>query len=176
MGTDRSRQEPTGAEKHRQTETDDDHTAEERPMNIDKFMTTFDQTILSIPDDPDLVSLYEKAMTAAGFDFADSEQFMEEYVLPEMEQLHQEFLENDQAALSIYRKAGMTDLQAKWRNFRAARLSVLQKRKIKKITEMQIRLGDAQLSLGLMREVILRHRPELKEKYRDLRLLTLEGV
>ena len=145
-------------------------------MDIDKFMTTFNQTISSTPDDPDLVSLYEKAMTAAGFDFADSEQFMEEYVLPEMGRLHQEFLENDQTAISIYRTAGLTDLQAKWRNFRAARLNPLQRRKIKKITEMQIRLGDAQLSLGLMREAILRHRPELKEKYRELRLLTLEGV
>lgn len=145
-------------------------------MDIDKFMTTFDQTILSIPDDPDLVSLYEKAMTAAGFDFADSEQFMEEYVLPEMGRLHQEFLENDQTAISIYRTACLTDLQAKWRNFRAARLNPLQRRKIKKITEMQIRLGDAQLSLGLMREVIIRHRPELEKKYGELRLLMLEGV
>ena len=70
----------------------------------------------------------------------------------------------------------MTELQEKWRNFRTVRLNVFQKRKIRKITEMQIRLGDAQLSLGLMREVILRHRPELKEKYGEFKLLMLDGV
>ena len=145
-------------------------------MDIQNFIATFNRTFPTTSDDPDLIALYERAMIAAGFDFTCSEQFMEEYFIPELERLHQEFLENDKTALSIYRKAGMTELQDKWRNFRTARLNVFQKRKIRKITEMQIRLGDAQLSLGLMREVILRHRPELMEKYGEFKLLMLDGV
>ena len=143
-------------------------------MNTEKFIDTFNKIFPSVADGQDLVSIYEKAMIDAGFDFADSEEFIEGYILPEMEKLHQEFLENDQATLDIFRKAGLTESQLEWRNFRAARLSIFQKWKIKKITKMQIRLGDAQLSLGLMREVILRHRPELAEKYGKLEILMLD--
>lgn len=146
-------------------------------MDIEKFIEDFSKNLPSEPDNnPDLFSIYEEAMLGAGFDFSASERFIEEYILPEMKMLRTEFLKNDKEALSIYRSAGLTDIQVKWRNFRDARLNPLQRRKLKKITEMQILLGDAQLSLVLMREVIIRHRPELAEKYGELQILTLDGV
>ena len=54
-------------------------------------MITFNRTFPTTSADPDLISLYERAMIAAGFNFSDSEQFMEEYFIPELERLHQEF-------------------------------------------------------------------------------------
>ena len=145
-------------------------------MDIERFIKDFNKNFPPEPDNPDFVSVYEEAMIGAGFDFSDAETFIEEYILPEMKTLREEFLKNDQEALIIYRSAGLTDIQLKWRNFTAARLNPIQRMKLKKIKEMQILLGDAQLSLGLMKEVIIKHRPELAEKYRELQILTLDGV
>ena len=145
-------------------------------MDIEKFIKDLNNSFPPEPDNSDLVTLYEESMIGAGVDITDAEIFIEEYILPEMNTLREEFLKNDQEALLIYRGAGLTDIQIKWRNFRAARLNPIQRMKINKIMEMQILLGDAQLSLGLMREVIIKHRQELAEKYGELQILTLDGA
>ena len=65
----------------------------------------------SEPSD-DFLHIFETAMINAGFDFeTDSEEFIVSYIQPTMEELKTMFRANDEAALAIYRSAGLDDAQ-----------------------------------------------------------------
>lgn len=64
------------------------------------------------------LNAFNAAMTKAGFNFAtDSEEFMDEYVVPAVKELKETFIENDNKILDIYREAGLDEMKVRWRNF-----------------------------------------------------------
>ena len=116
-----------------------------------------------------LFASYEAALERAGVDFeTDAEQLLTEYIFPALEELQKTYLTNDEAALDIYRSAGLDEIKVRWRNFDTAKLSFLQKRRIKKIAEELELLSDAQLHFVILGMVVYKRRPDLKEKYGEM--------
>ena len=136
---------------------------------IDKYDPILDRELRKIrpgSNEQHILKAYEDAMIAAGFDFADSEQFFEEYIIPVLEELKEECRENDRKALDIYREAGLDEIKVRWRKFDTAKLNLIQARRIKKLADDQRLLGDTQLHFIILQTVLLNHRPELTDRYK----------
>ena len=134
-------------------------------MDIAGFLEKFNNLPLR-HDYTSITDYFENDLIDAGFDFANnSEEFLEEYLIPHMIDINEKLQEIDDKAMDVLRAAGVDEMKIKWRNFKNVKLGFFDLLKIRKLQKISKTLLDINIENNYILNAIYKNRPDLQEKY-----------